>query len=153
MLPGISLFDAWGFNRGSRILVFLVDLVLLFLAVQPVGLSARVRTGWLPACSGLLVGVFWEKPMHLVVGPGAWLFVIGGSLESHRRSADAARPGAAGSGTARVVTGNVTLGTPRASSAERVPASRRGTRGVDDPCYTRAGPRVHASARRPPART
>ena len=82
MLPGISLFDAWGFSRGSRILVFLVDLVLLFLAIQPVGLSARVRTGWLPALFGVfLVGVFWEKVDAIsVVGPGAWLFVIGGSL-------------------------------------------------------------------------
>ncbi len=82
LLPGISLFDAWGFSRGSRILVFLVDLVLLFLAVQPVGLSARVRTGWLPALFGIfVVGVFWEKVDAIsVVGPGAWLFVIGGSL-------------------------------------------------------------------------
>ena len=82
LLPGISLFDAWGFSRGSRILVFLVDLVLLFLAVQPVGLSARVRTGWLPALFGVfLVGIFWEKLDAIsVVGPGAWLFVIGGSL-------------------------------------------------------------------------
>jgi hypothetical protein len=82
MLPGISLFDAWGFSRGSRILVFLVDLVLLFLAVQPVGLSARVRTGWLPALFGIfLVGIFWEKVDAIsVVGPGAWLFVIGGVL-------------------------------------------------------------------------
>ncbi len=82
MLPGISLFDAWGFNRGSRILVFLVDLVLLFLAIQPVGLSARVRTGWLPALFGIfVVGIFWEKLDAIsVVGPGAWLFVIGGSL-------------------------------------------------------------------------
>ncbi len=82
LLPGISLFDAWGFSRGSRILVFLVDLVLLFLAVQPVGLSARVRTGWLPALFGIfVVGIFWEKVDAIsVIGPGAWLFVIGGSL-------------------------------------------------------------------------
>lgn len=82
MLPGISLFDAWGFSRGSRIVVFLVDLVLLFLAIQPVGLSARVRTGWLPALFGIfVVGIFWEKLDAIsVVGPGAWLFVIGGSL-------------------------------------------------------------------------
>jgi hypothetical protein len=82
LLPGISYFDAWGFSRASRIVVFLVDLVLLFLAIQPVGLSARVRTGWLPTIFGIfVVGVFWERVDSIsVVGPGAWLFAIGGLL-------------------------------------------------------------------------
>ncbi|MET1231249.1 MAG: hypothetical protein ABWY52_00190 [Candidatus Limnocylindrales bacterium] len=82
LLPGISLFDAWGFSRSSRIVVFLVDLVLLFLAIQSVGLSARVRTGWLPTIFGIfVVGVFWERVDSIsVVGPGAWLFAIGGLL-------------------------------------------------------------------------
>ena len=82
LLPGISLFDAWGFSRSSRIVVFLADLVLLFLAIQPIGLSARVRTGWLPTIFGIfVVGVFWERVDSIsVVGPGAWLFAIGGLL-------------------------------------------------------------------------
>ena len=155
LLPGISLFDAWGFSRGSRILVFLVDLVLLFLAVQPVGLTARVRTGWLPTLFGIfVVGVFWEKVDAIsVVGPGAWLFVIGGSLSLIGGLLTLLGPAAGDSGATRVMTDLVTPATPRASSAERVPASRLGTREADDPCYTRAGPRDHASARRPPART
>lgn len=82
LLPGISLFDAWGFSRSSRVVVFLVDLVLLFLLIQPVGLSTRVRTGWLPALFGIfVVGVFWERVDAIsVVGPGAWLFAIGGLM-------------------------------------------------------------------------
>ena len=82
LLPGISLFDAWGFSRSSRIVVFLADLVLLFLAIQPIGLSASVRTGWLPTIFGIfVVGVFWERVDSIsVVGPGAWLFAIGGLL-------------------------------------------------------------------------
>jgi hypothetical protein len=82
LLPGISFFDAWGFSRSSRILVFLADVVLLALAVLPVGLSARLRTGWLPTFFGIfVVGVFWERVDSIsVVGPGAWLFVIGGLL-------------------------------------------------------------------------
>jgi len=80
MLPGISLFDAWGFARSSRIVVFLLDLVLLLLIVLPIDLSPRVRTGWLPALFGVfVVGVFWERVDAIsVVGPGAWLFAIGG---------------------------------------------------------------------------
>ncbi len=80
LLPGISLLDAWGFSRSSRIVVFLVDLVLLLLIVLPVGLSPRLRTGWLPALFGVfVVGVFWERVDAIsVVGPGAWLFAIGG---------------------------------------------------------------------------
>jgi hypothetical protein len=82
LLPGISLFDAWGFGRSSRIVVFLVDIVLLLLAVLPIGLSSRVRTGWLPALFGIfVVGVFWERVDTIsVVGPGAWLFAIGGLM-------------------------------------------------------------------------
>jgi len=82
LLQGISLFDAWGFSRSSRIVVFLVALVLLVLAIQPVGLSPRVRTGWLPALFGVfVVGVFWERIDTIsVVGPGAWLFALGGLL-------------------------------------------------------------------------
>jgi len=80
LLPGISLLDAWGFSRSSRVVVFLVDLVLLLLIVLPVGLSPRLRTGWLPALFGVfVVGVFWERVDAIsVVGPGAWLFAIGG---------------------------------------------------------------------------
>jgi hypothetical protein len=82
LLPGISLFDAWGFSRSSRVLVFLADLAVLALAILPVGLSVRVRTGWLPTFFGIfVVGVFWERVDSIsVVGPGAWLFVIGGAL-------------------------------------------------------------------------
>ncbi len=63
-------------------MVFLVDLVLLFLAIQPIGLSASIRTGWLPTIFGIfVVGVFWERVDSIsVVGPGAWLFAIGGLL-------------------------------------------------------------------------
>ena len=82
LLPGISLFDVWGFSRGSRILVFVADLILLALAVLPLGLSARLRTGWLPTLFGIfVVGVFWERvDVISVVGLGAWLFAIGGLL-------------------------------------------------------------------------
>lgn len=82
LLPGLSLFDVWGFGRGSRIVVFLADIALLLLAVLPIGLSPRVRTGWLPALFGIfVVGVFWERVDTLsVVGPGAWLFAIGGLM-------------------------------------------------------------------------
>jgi hypothetical protein len=82
LLPGISLFDAWGFGRSSRIIVFLVDLVLLMLAILPVGLSARLRTGWLPTLFGIfVVGVFWERVDSIsVIGPGAWLFALGGLI-------------------------------------------------------------------------
>lgn len=84
LLPGISYFDAWGFSRASRLFVFAADLVLLVLTVQPVGLSTRVRTGWLPLAFGVfVVGVFWERVDSLsVVGVGAWLFAIGGLLSA-----------------------------------------------------------------------
>jgi hypothetical protein len=82
LLPGIGLFEAWGFSRSSRTVVFIADLVLLFLLIQPLGLSARLRTGWLPTLFGIfVVGVFWERVDSIsVVGPGAWLFAIGGLM-------------------------------------------------------------------------
>ncbi|HEY8167523.1 MAG TPA: hypothetical protein VIF84_02300 [Candidatus Limnocylindrales bacterium] len=82
LLSGISYFDAWGFSRSSRLVVFVIDLVLLVLVVQPLGLSLRVRTGWLPLVFGVfVVGVFWERVDSLaVVGIGAWLFALGGLL-------------------------------------------------------------------------
>ena len=56
--------------------------MLLLLAVLPIGLSTRVRTGWLPALFGIfVVGVFWERVDTIsVIGPGAWLFAIGGLM-------------------------------------------------------------------------
>jgi hypothetical protein len=82
LLPGISLFDAWGFGRSSRIVVFIADIAVLLLAVLPIGLSSRVCTGWLPTLFGIfVVGVFWERVDTIsVVGPGAWLFAIGGLM-------------------------------------------------------------------------
>ena len=58
--------------------------MLLILAVQPIGLSARLRTGWLPLVFGVfVVGVFWERVDSLsFVGIGAWLFAIGGALSA-----------------------------------------------------------------------
>ena len=82
LLTGLGYFDAWGFSRSSRLVVFAIDLVLLLVALLPIGLSARVRTGWLPLVFGtFVVGVFWERVDSIaVVGIGAWLFALGGLL-------------------------------------------------------------------------
>lgn len=79
---GVGWFDAWGLARLSRLLVFLAALALLVLAIEPFRLSARVRTGWLPAFFGTFaIGLFWEHTdVIAVVGFGQWLFVIGGAV-------------------------------------------------------------------------
>ena len=49
---------------------------------SPSASALALRTGWLPALFGIfVVGVFWERVDAIsVVGPGAWLFAIGGLM-------------------------------------------------------------------------
>jgi hypothetical protein len=81
-LTGFSWFDAWGLARVSTLVAFVATLVLFVLAIEPVPLAARVRTGWLPALWGAFAGgLFWSHVDGLAfVGPGAWLFILGGAL-------------------------------------------------------------------------
>src|SRR3990172_3109707 len=58
---GFSWFDAWGLARFSTIVAFVATLVLFVLAIEPVPIAARVRTGWLPAPWGAFArGLFWS---------------------------------------------------------------------------------------------
>jgi len=79
---GFSWFDAWGLARFSTIVAFVATLVLFVLAIEPVPIAARVRTGWLPALWGAFAGgLFWSHVDGLAsVGLGVWLFLLGGAL-------------------------------------------------------------------------
>jgi hypothetical protein len=79
----VSYFDAWGLGRPSTIVVFVLALVLLVLALEPVPLSMRLRTGWLPVLFGAFgVGLAWSRIDGglAFIDVGGWLFALGGCL-------------------------------------------------------------------------
>jgi len=76
----VSYFDAWGLARPSTMVVFVLALVLLFLALEPVPLSVRLRTGWLPTLFGAFgIGLAWSRVDGGValIDVGGWLFALG----------------------------------------------------------------------------
>jgi hypothetical protein len=79
----ISYFDAWGLARLSTIGAFVAALVLLVIAIGPVRLPPRVRSGWLPALFGTFgLGLAWSRVDEGAgsVDIGGWLFILGAGL-------------------------------------------------------------------------
>lgn len=79
----ISYFDAWGLGRLSTIGMFVAALVLLVLAIGPLRLPVRVRTGWLPALFGAFgLGLAWARVDEGAgfIDIGGWLFTLGAAL-------------------------------------------------------------------------
>jgi hypothetical protein len=79
----ISYFDAWGLGRPSTIGVFVLAILLLILGLEPVPLSMRVRTGWLPVLFGAFgAGMVWARVDAGLasIDLGGWLFALGAGL-------------------------------------------------------------------------
>ena len=79
----ISYFDAWGLGRPSTIAAFAAAIILLVIAIEPVPLSLRVRTGWLPLLYGAFaLGMAWSRIDGGLanIDIGGWLFAVGGAF-------------------------------------------------------------------------
>jgi hypothetical protein len=79
----VSYFDAWGLGRPSTIVAFVAALVLLAIALEPVPLSMRTRTGWLPLLyGGVALGMSWSRIDGglAFIDIGGWLFALGGAF-------------------------------------------------------------------------
>ncbi|MGH2407045.1 MAG: hypothetical protein ACRDF7_03050 [Candidatus Limnocylindrales bacterium] len=79
----ISYFDAWGLGRPSTIAAFVAAIILLVIAIEPVLLTLRTRTGWLPIIFGAFaMGMAWSRIDGGLdnIDIGGWLFAVGGAL-------------------------------------------------------------------------